>query len=109
MTARKARKDYIDKPIELLLLVQSTYSSKKGLRSWRRKQLGLLVACDIQDERFRQCLLSDYLPLKAYLQVTKALSQTKNAPTQHRKRGNDGQWINRIQRSNPHTIAYLCL
>jgi hypothetical protein len=27
---------------------------------------------------------------------------------QHRKRGNDGQWANRIQRSNPHIISYLC-
>ena len=70
------------------------------------KQLGL-VACDIQDQRFRQCLLSDYLSLKAYLLVTKSLSQT-NAPNQHRKRGKDSQWANRIQRSNPHTIAYLC-
>jgi hypothetical protein len=97
------RTDYVGKPIESLL--QSAYSSNKGLR-WRRKQLGL-VACDIQDQRFRQCLLSDYLSLKAYLLVTKSLSQT-NAPNQHRKRGNDGQWANRTQRSNPHTIAYLC-
>jgi hypothetical protein len=82
-----ARKDYIDNPIELLL--QSAYSSNKGLK-WRRKQLGL-VACDIQDGRFRQCLLSDYLSLKAYLQVTKPLSST-NASNQHRRRGNDGQW-----------------
>jgi hypothetical protein len=95
-------KDHIDKSIELLL--QYAYSSNKGLR-WRRKQLGL-VACDIQDERFRQCLLSNYLSLKAYLLVAKSLSQT-NAPNQHRKRENDGQWANRIQRSNPHTIAYL--
>jgi hypothetical protein len=70
------RTDYIDKPIESLL--QSTYSSNKG-RRWRRKQSGL-VACDIQDQRFRQCLLSDYLSLKAYLLVTKSLSQT-NAPS----------------------------
>jgi hypothetical protein len=98
-----AGKDYIDKPIESLL--QSAYSSNKGLR-WRRKQLGL-VACDIQDGRFRQCLLRDYLSLEAYLQVTKLLSQT-NAYNQHRKIRNDGQWANRIERSNPHTIAYLC-
>jgi hypothetical protein len=100
---QEPRTDYIDKPIESLL--QSAYSSNKGLR-WRRKQLGL-VACNIQDQRFRQCLLSDYLSLKAYSLVTKLLAQT-NAPSQHRKRGNDGQWANRIQRSNPHTIAYLC-
>jgi hypothetical protein len=97
------RKEYIDKPIEFLL--QSAYSANKGLR-WRRKQLGL-AETDVKDGRFRQCLLSDYLSLKAYLLVTKRQTQT-DAPNQHRKRGNDGQWTSRVQRNNPHTMAYLC-
>jgi hypothetical protein len=64
---------------------------------------------DVQNKRFRQCLLSDYLLLKAYLPVTKMQTQTQtDAPNQHRKSGNDGQWASQIQRNNPHTIAYLC-
>jgi hypothetical protein len=59
------RKEYVDKPIKFLL--QSAYSVNKGLR-WRRKQLGLAES-DVKDERFRQCLLSNYLSLKAYLLV----------------------------------------
>jgi hypothetical protein len=51
--------------------------------------------------------LSDYVALKAYLLLTKTQTQT-DAPSQHRKRGNDGQWASRVQRNNPHTIAYLC-
>jgi hypothetical protein len=98
-----ARQEYIDKPIKLLL--HSAYSTNKGLR-WRRKQLGL-VGSDVKDERFRQCLLSDYLSLKAYLQLTTTLTQT-DGPNQHRKRVNDGQWASRTQRNNPHSIAYLC-
>ena len=97
------RKDQFDQPIEGLL--QSAYSTNKGKR-WRRKQLGLEDS-DVKDERFRQCLLSDYLSLKVYLHVMKTHTQT-NAPNQHRKRGNDGQWASRIQRNNPHSIAYLC-
>jgi hypothetical protein len=99
-----ARKDFIDKPIELLL--QSVYSCNKGLR-WRRKQLGL-VASDIQDERFRQppeqLLVAQGILTSNKVVVTDNCTQAN----QHRKRGNDGQWANRIQRSNPHTIAYLC-
>jgi hypothetical protein len=97
------RNDHVDKPIEVLL--QSAYSANKGLR-WRRKQLGLMDI-DVQNDRFRQCLLSDYVSLKAYLLVTKGQTQT-DAPNQHRKRGNDGQWASRLQRNNPHTIAYIC-
>ena len=97
------RKKYVDKPIEVLL--QYAYSANKGLR-WRRKQLEL-VASDVQNEPFRQCLLSNYLSLKAYLLVTKTQTQT-DAINQHRKRGNDGQWTSRVQRNNPHTMAYLC-
>ncbi len=45
---------------------------------------------DVQNKRFRQCLLSDYLLLKAYLQVTKMQTQTQtDAPNQHRKSGNN--------------------
>ncbi len=91
------------KPIEFRL--QSAYAASKGLR-WRRKQLGLAES-DVKDERFRQCLLSDYLSLKAYLLVTKRQTQT-DAPNQHRNRGNNGQWASRVQRNNPHTMAYLC-
>jgi hypothetical protein len=99
-----ARQEYIDKPIKLLL--QLAYSTNKGLR-WRRKQLGL-VGSDVKDERFRQCLLSDYLSLKAYLQFTTTLTQT-DGPSQHCKRGNDGQGSSQTQRNNPpHSIAYLC-
>jgi hypothetical protein len=98
-----ARQEYIDKPIKLLL--HSAYSTNKGLRC-RRKQLGL-VGSEVKDERFRQCLLSNYLSLKAYLQLTTTLTQT-DGPNQHRKRGNDGQWASRTQRNNPHSIAYLC-
>jgi hypothetical protein len=98
-----AKQEYIDKPIELLL--HSVYSTNKGLR-WRRKQLGL-VGSDVKDEKFRQCLLSDYVSLKAYLQLTTTLTQT-DGPNQHRKRGNDGQWASQTQRNNPHSIAYLC-
>jgi hypothetical protein len=98
------RKDYVDKPIEFLL--QSAYSANKGFK-WRRKQLGL-AENDVQNERpLRQCLLSDYLSLKVYLLVTKRQTQT-DAPSQHWKRGNDGQRASRLQRNNPHTIAYLC-
>jgi hypothetical protein len=97
------RKEYVDKPIEFLL--QSAYSANKGLR-WRRKQLGL-AENDVKDERFRQCLLSDYLSLTAYLLVMKRQTQT-DAPNQHRKRGNNAQWASRVQRNNPHTMAYLC-
>jgi hypothetical protein len=97
------RKEYVDKPIEFLL--QSAYSANKGLR-WRRKQLGLAES-DVKDERFRQCLFSNYLSLKAYLLVTKRQTQTE-APNQHRKRENNGQWASAVQRNNPHTMAYLC-
>jgi hypothetical protein len=90
-----ARQEYIDKPIELLLHL--AYSTKKGLR-WRRKQLGL-VGSDVKDKRFRQCLLSNYLLLKAYLQLTTTLTQI----------GNYGQWASQTQRNNPHSIAYLCI
>jgi hypothetical protein len=62
---------------------------------------------DVKDERFRQCLLSDYLSLMAYLQFTTTLTQT-DGPNQHRKRGNDGQWASQTQRNNLHSIAYLC-
>jgi hypothetical protein len=52
--------------------------------------------------------LSGYLLLKVYfLQVTKMHAQT-DAPNQHHKRGNDGQWASQIQRNNTHSIAYLC-
>jgi hypothetical protein len=61
------RNDHVNKPIEVLL--QSAYSANKGPR-WRRKQLGLMDI-DVQNDRFRQCLLSDYVWLKAYLLVTK--------------------------------------
>jgi hypothetical protein len=98
-----ARQEYIDKPIEILL--HSAYFTNEGLR-WRRKQLGL-VGSDVKDERFRQCLLSDYLSPKAYLQLTTTLTQT-DGPNQHRKRDNDGQWASQTQRNNPHSIAYLC-
>jgi hypothetical protein len=97
------KKEYVDKPIEFLL--QSAYSANKGLR-WRRKQLGLAES-DVKDERFRQCLLSDYLSLKADLLVTKGQTQT-DPPNQHWKRGDHGQWASRVQRNNPHTMAYLC-
>jgi hypothetical protein len=60
-----AWKDHVDQPIKFLL--QLAYSANKGLR-WRKKRLGL-VESDGQDERFRQCLLSKYLSLKAYFQV----------------------------------------
>jgi hypothetical protein len=97
------RNDHVNKPIEVLL--QSAYSANKGPR-WRKKQLGLMDI-DVQNDRFRQCLLSDYVSLKAYLLVTKGQTQI-DAPNQHRKRGNDGQWASQLQRNNPHTIAYLC-
>jgi hypothetical protein len=82
------RKDYADKPIEFFL--QSAYSANKGLR-WRRKELGLAESDVQNNEQFRQCLLSDYLSLKAYLLVTKRQTQT-DAPNQQRERRNDGQW-----------------
>ena len=72
-----AREEYIDKPVELLL--QSAYSTNKGPR-WRRKQLGL-VGSDVKDERFRQCLLSDYLSFKAYLQFTTTQTDGPNRIT----------------------------
>jgi hypothetical protein len=97
------RKEYVDKPIKFLL--QSAYSANKGLR-WRRKQLELAES-DVKDERFRQCLLGDYLSLKAYLLDMKRQTQT-DAPNQHWKRGNNGQWASRVQRNNPRTMAYLC-
>jgi hypothetical protein len=81
------RNDHVNKPIKVLL--QSAYSANKGPR-WRRKQLGLMDI-DMQNDRFRQCLLSDYVSLKAYLLVAKGQTQI-DAPNQHRKRGNDGQW-----------------
>jgi hypothetical protein len=100
---KTARNEFLDKPIEFLL--QKAYCANKGPR-WRRKQLGL-DEIDVRNQRFRQCLLSDYVALKAYLLLTKTQTQT-DAPNQHRKRGNDGQWASRLQRNNPHTIAYLC-
>jgi hypothetical protein len=54
------REDHVDQPIKIL--PQSAYSANKHYR-WRRIQLGLL-ASDVEDERFRQCLFSDYLSLK---------------------------------------------
>jgi hypothetical protein len=55
-----------------------------------KKTVGVIVKNDVQDERFRQCLLSNYLLLNANLQVTQTQTQT-DAPNQHWKRGNDGQ------------------
>jgi hypothetical protein len=61
------RKDHVDQPIKFLL--QSAYSANKGKR-WKRKELGV-VDRDVKNEKFRQCLLSNYLSLKAFLIVAK--------------------------------------
>jgi hypothetical protein len=95
------RKDHVDQPIEFIL--QTAYSANKALK-WRRKQVGL-VASDVQVERFRQCILSGYLLLKAYFQVTKMQTHT-DAPNQ--QRGNDGQRASQFQCNTLHSIAYLC-
>jgi hypothetical protein len=98
---KTARNEFLDKPIEFLL--QKAYSANKGPK-WRRKQLGL-DETDVCNQRFRQCLLSNYVALKAYLLLTKTQTQT-DAPNQHRKRGNDGQWAqpSATQQSTHHCL-----